>query len=217
MKHLFNACLLFCISYLNSYTQIGGCPPDTLFLGGSPTFAQQTDSLDSPMLPCYNYDCKALHCHSWQLPQNFIGHLELTSPNPLLLPLSVQIWDGCHYVRFEDCVSVGASSTVDWDTNLVFPTSCQVVVCNSMDAVTITIKPGPATDTLPIAFLYVDTLCGALIPIDEPQQPESAYYYPESEIRQAGLSGKRPIPVKGSERLPNVGYIKAGRVYGDHE
>jgi hypothetical protein len=171
-------------------TGIAQCSFDTVSVSGSPGVGMQTDTLTEPMLPCWPYNCKATYCHSWQLPQNFTGHLELFSNTTSLLSLNIQIWEDCHYVRFETCTFVAQQNIQDWDTILDFPDNAQVVVCNSNEPITIVIKPGPATDTLPPAFLYVDTLCGALLPVEIPASPEEPTYVNPSTGIEHGL----PLP-----------------------
>lgn len=202
MKILINLVTLLLLFCEISFSQ---CSFDTVKVSGSPGIGTQTDTLNEPMLPCWPYNCKATYCHSWQLPPNFSGHLELFSNTTTLLSLNVQFWEDCHYVRYEECVMVAQQNIQDWDTILDFPDNAQVVVCNSNEPVTIVIKPGPATDTLPPAFLYVDTLCGTLLPI-APQQPQTAYYYELSEV--LNIHGM-PRLVSAADRVPGIRYIRA--------
>lgn len=212
MKNLLKGiCLLTFFLFVK--ISFGQCTTDTVFVGGSPGVGMQTDTLSDPQLPCYGYNCKAVYCHSWQLPIGFNGHLELFSNTTLPLPINIQIWEGCHYVRWEGCRTVAQQSIMDWDTILDFPANCQIVVCNSNEPITIVIKPGPATDTLPTAFLYVDTLCGGLVPIDPIKETPEKFYYELEEVIQAGMTGIRPKVVAAGDRKPDCAYIRAKTPY----
>ena len=151
------------------------CPTDTLFITGSPMYATDTETPSDPPPPCYSQGCEADFCHVWQLPPNFVGHLELFSTSPTAFPISVLIGENCHLIRFQACKSIGGDPNIGtWDTLLIFPANCQVAVCDGVNPITILIKPVAAHDTLPQPFLDLDTLCGAL---GVPEMVQSRYTY----------------------------------------
>lgn len=211
-------CLFFILCH-NAYSQYAFCPQDTPVMGGIPSgaFLYSTgipiNSGCQFCLPYNKYNC-------WLIPGNH--NLSINVAGNEMPPFgSASIWlvNDCRYGLWDSCQQIGHPFAAPFHFFAELPTNSEVCVfwdSLTTDSVGILIKEdGPTKPLIDSVIIDFDT-CGPLIPIDEPHQPESAYYYQESEIRQAGLSGKRPIPVKGSERIPNVGYIKAGRIYGGY-
>lgn len=192
---------LFCFVHCRAQ-----CAQDTLVLGGSPTFATNTDTLDLPPLPCYGYDCKAEYCHVWQLPPNFSGHLEVQANTPFPTLLNIQVWEGCNLVRWDVCAYSSISSR--WDTILVFPPNAQVVVCDYNVSVTVTVKPLTTTDTLPPPFLLTDTLCGVLIGTIDPAAVDEFEYWEASTVYGNLQNIVVVVPI---DRKPHTAYLKRRR------
>lgn len=109
--------------------------------------------------------------------------------------IRIQLWDGCHYILLDTCVTipaitppVGYQGFYDWCDD------CMIKVCaNGNAGVNLTFKFAPPKSTFPMPspILLVDTLCGTLIGMSQPNTEAH-----ECQWRSlAGSNGRIPLEI----------------------
>lgn len=126
-----------------------------------------TDGGLAAYLGCLHNGCQQEACHVYELPPNFVGRVYIGA-NPFT-QLNIMAWQNCNFMRLDTCQVVGDILFAPFVIWFDFPTNTQIVVCGPLGhEVDVFIKSHETKDTLRLATIKVDTLCGALIGIDDP-------------------------------------------------